>query len=58
MLKILLYHMSKWKDGRDEALPLKTNILRVLEALSLSGKPLFEAVYIFDATRLVLQTVS
>ena len=40
ILKKLLSHMSKWTDGRDEALPLTTDILRYIEVCSLSGVPL------------------
>ena len=34
MLRKLFSHMCKWEEGRDEALPLMTAILRALEARS------------------------
>ena len=49
MLRKLISHMSKWSDGRYEALPLTTAILGALEARYSSWGLSYKAECIFDA---------
>ena len=51
----ILFHMSKWEDGRDKILTLTAAILESLEAGFSSEVPSSEAACIFDAIWLVLQ---
>ena len=58
MLKKLLSQMSKWEDGKDEALPPTTAIFRALKAWSSSRGTSSKAACIFDAICPGLQTGS
>ena len=58
VFKKLLSQMSKWEDGRDEALPITTAIFGALKYWSSLGGTSSEAAYIFDAICMGLQTVS
>ena len=57
-LNKLMSHMSKWSEGRDEALPLTTPIIQALARQAHSDGVDSEAACIFDAICLGLQTGS